>query len=440
MVETNRRELLRSAAVVALQALVARNALALGLSRSPVADHAQEALGAVSPRERLLLDFGWQFLPGHASDPLRDLGFGASQGDFAKTRNFDFATEEFDASRWRSLNLPHDWAVELPFVRDEALQSHGYKPLGRRYPETSVGWYRRGFDIPATDSGRRIVLEFDGAFRSALVFVNGCFIGRNDNGYAPFRFDISDFVRYGARNTLVVRVDATFGDGWFYEGAGIYRHVWLTKTAGIHLGPWDSYVRTDVKPGATTLSLSTVVENEDLTDAHPTVHWKILDAEGRSGRHRSNRAATHSPRGEGHIHGHCPPALANLWSPESPYLYAAIVSVETADRVHDAERIAFGVRTLAFDPQKGFFLNGQSVKIKGTCNHQDHAGVGAALPDRLQAYRLSVLREMGCNAVRTSHNMPTPEWVAGCERIGMMMMCETRLMSSSPEGLANWRS
>ena len=170
--------------------------------------------------------------PGHASDPLRDLDFGAGQGDFAKTRNFDFATAEFDDSRWRSLNLPHDWAVELPFVRDEALQSHGYKPLGRSYPETSVGWYRRGFDIPATDSGRRIVLEFDGAFRSALVFVNGCFIGRNDNGYAPFRFDISDFVHYGARNILVVRVDATFGDGWFYEGAGIYRHVWLTKTAG----------------------------------------------------------------------------------------------------------------------------------------------------------------------------------------------------------------
>ncbi|MDB6010577.1 MAG: glycoside hydrolase family 2 sugar binding protein, partial [Gammaproteobacteria bacterium] len=436
MVETNRRELLRSAVAVAVHSLVARNALALGRSQSPIVEHAEAALGAVPPRERLLLDFGWQFLPGHASDPLRDLGFGANQGDFAKTRNFDFATEAFDASRWRSLNLPHDWAVELPFVRDEALQSHGYKPLGRSYPETSVGWYRRGFDIPATDSGRRIVLEFDGAFRSALVFVNGCFIGRNDNGYAPFRFDISDFVHYGARNILVVRVDASFGDGWFYEGAGIYRHVWLTKTEGLHLGPWDSYVRTDVKPGAANLSLSTVVENEDLTDAHPTVHWKILDATGRAVATAQTEAQPIPPGSRATFTATAHLPSPTLWSPESPYLYCAIVSVETAGRVHDAERIAFGVRTLAFDPQKGFFLNGQSVKIKGTCNHQDHAGVGAALPDRLQEYRLSVLREMGCNAVRTSHNMPTPEWVAGCERTGVMMMCETRLMSSSPEGLA----
>jgi beta-galactosidase len=436
VVETNRRELLRSAVAVALYSLVARNALAHRLSRSALVEHAQEARGAAPPRERLLLDFGWKFLPGHASDPLQDLGFGAGQGDFAKTRNFDFATVEFDDSRWRSLNLPHDWAVELPFVRDEALQSHGYKPLGRRYPETSVGWYRRGFDIPATDLGRRIVLEFDGAFRSALVFVNGCFIGRNDNGYAPFRFDISDFVHYGARNILVVRVDATFGDGWFYEGAGIYRHVWLTKTAGVHLGPWDSYVRTDVKPGATALSLTTVVENEDFTDAHPTVHWKILDAMGRTVATAQTAPQLIAPGGRVTFSATANLPSPTLWSPESPYLYCAIVSVETGDRVHDAEQIAFGVRTLAFDPQKGFFLNGQSVKIKGTCNHQDHAGVGTALPDQLQWYRLSILREMGCNAVRTSHNMPTPEWVAGCERMGMMMMCETRLMSSSPEGLA----
>jgi beta-galactosidase len=124
--------------------------------------------------------------------------------------------------------------------------SHGFKPLGRRYPETSVGWYRREFDIPASDLGRRITVEFDGAFRSVLVFVNGCFIGRNDNGYAPFSFDITDFLSYGAKNYITVRVDASFGDGWFYEGAGIYRHVWLTKSDALHLGKWESTVRTAV--------------------------------------------------------------------------------------------------------------------------------------------------------------------------------------------------
>ena len=432
MAETSRRELLRGTVAVALHSILARSALALGT----VGQHAQEAPGAVAPRERLLLDFDWKFLPGHANDPLRDLGFGATQGDFAKTRNFDFATEAFDDSRWRSLNLPHDWAVELPFVRDEALQSHGYKPLGRNYPETSIGWYRRGFDIPASDLGRRIVLEFDGVFRSALVFVNGCYIGRNDNGYAPFRFDISDFVRYGARNTLVLRVDATLGEGWFYEGAGIYRHVWLTKTAGLHLGPWESCVRTELKTDSASVSLSTVVENEELAEAHASVRWTILDPTGRTVASAVTEPQRIAPGSRATFSGTAHLPSPTLWSLENPHLYSAIVSVETAARVHDAERIAFGVRTLAFDPEKGFFLNGQSVKIKGTSNHQDHAGVGTALPDRLQWYRLALLREMGCNAVRTSHNMPTPEWVAACDQMGMMMLCETRSMSSGPQGLA----
>ncbi len=132
-------------------------------------------------------------------------------------------------------------------MRDEELRSHGYKPLGRRYPETSVGWYRRVFEIAASDQGRRIAVEFDGAFRSVLVFVNGCFIGRNDNGYAPFRFDLTDFLSYGAKNCITLRVDASFGDGWFYEGAGIYRHVWLTKTDALHLGKWDSTVRPEAR-------------------------------------------------------------------------------------------------------------------------------------------------------------------------------------------------
>ena len=137
------------------------------------------------------------------------------QGDFAKTGEFKFALEKFDDSKWRPLNLPHDWAIELPFINDDGLQGHGYKPLGRRYPENSVGWYRRVFDIPREDASRRVVLEFDGAFRSALVFLNGFFIGRNDNGYAPFRFDLTDFLNYGGKNCVVVRMDASFGDGWF---------------------------------------------------------------------------------------------------------------------------------------------------------------------------------------------------------------------------------
>src|SRR5581483_6430100 len=166
------------------------------------------------------------------------------------------------------------------------------------------------------------------------------------------------------------------------------------------------------------------------------VHWKILDAEGRT-------VATAQSEPRSVASGDTTTVLAQarlaspaLWSPDTPYLYSALVSVESAGRTHDVERVVFGVRTIAFDAEQGFFLNGKPLKIKGTCNHQDHAGVGAALPDRLQWDRLSLLKQMGSNAVRTSHNMPTPEWVAACERMGMMMMCETRLMSSSAAGLA----
>jgi beta-galactosidase len=395
-----------------------------------------EALAAVAPREQLLFDFDWKFQFGHGTDPARDLGFGTGQGDFAKTGDFAFSKAKFDDSKWRTLNLPHDWAVELPFVRDEEQNSHGYKPLGRRYPETSVGWYRREFEIPSSDQGRRISVEFDGAFRSVLVFVNGCFVGRNDNGYAPFRFDLTDFLSYGAKNYIVLRVDASFGDGWFYEGAGLYRHAWLTKSDALHLGQWESTVRSALSGSSALLSLATVVQNEGTQSESARVKWLILDAAGSTV--ATAEAAPQSITEDGSASFTATAKLVHpaLWSVDAPNLYSAIVTVEAGGKPRDAERISFGVRTAVFDADKGFSLNGKPLKIQGTCNHQDHAGVGAAVPDRLQWFRLGVVKEMGGNAVRTSHNMPTPEWVEACDRMGMMMMCETRQMSSSPEGLA----
>jgi beta-galactosidase len=391
---------------------------------------------AILPREKLLFDFDWKFTFGNGADPAKDLGFGNGQGDFAKTGDFEFAKAKFDDSKWRTLNLPHDWAVELPFVRDEVQNSHGFKPLGRRYPETSVGWYRRSFDIPESDKGRRIWVEFDGAFRDVIVFVNGCFIGRNDNGYAPFRFDLTDFLAYGKKNYIVARVDASFGDGWFYEGAGIYRHVWLTKTDALHLGRWESYVRSEVAGNSAMLTLGTIVKNEGMQAETVKVKWQIVDSAGKAV--ASAEAPAQPVAVDGTVTFGATTKLPNplLWSVDAPNLYSAIVTVESGGKTLDAERVSFGVRMAKFTADKGFFLNGKPVKIQGTCNHQDHAGVGAAVPDSLQWFRLAVLREMGGNAVRTSHNMPTPEWVEACDRMGMMMMCETRQMSSNPEGMA----
>jgi beta-galactosidase len=393
-------------------------------------------MAAVAPRERLLFDFGWKFQFGHGTDPARDLGFGVGQNDFAKTGEFAFSKSKFDDSKWRELDLPHDWAVELPFVNDPEQRSHGYKPLGRRYPETSVGWYRREFEIPESDLGRRISVEFDGAFRSVLVFVNGCFIGRSDNGYVPFCFDLTDFLSYGAKNFITLRVDASFGDGWFYEGAGVYRHVWLTKTDALHLGKWDSTVRASLEGDSAIVKLDTIVENQGKAAENALVSWRIYDGEGEAV--ASAVTTTHSIAVDDSMALSATARLttSKLWSVDAPNLYFAVVSVSTGGVIRDAERICFGVRTVRFDSNQGFFLNGKSLKIQGTCNHQDHAGIGAAIPDRLHSFRLGILKEMGCNAVRTSHNMPTPEWVEACDRQGMMMMCETRQLSSSAEGLA----
>ncbi len=432
----SRRDLISSGLALSTSSLVARSAWARTAALLAGAPDAATAT-VLAPREQLLFDFGWKFQLGNGTDPAKDLGFGNTQEDFSKTGNFKFARVGYDDSKWRSLNLPHDWAVELPFVWDDTLAPHGFKPLGRRYPETSVGWYRREFDIPASDAGRRVAVEFDGAFRDVFIFVNGCFIGRNDNGYAPFRFDITDFLAVGQKNCIVARVDASFGDGWFYEGAGIYRHVWLTKSDPLHLGKWESYVRPEATDGdAVNLELATVVVNEGGNFEKAEVSWQIQDAAGKT------VAAAEAPAQvidvDGKVSFAASAKLSNpaLWSVETPNLYTAIVQVKSGDKVRDAERINFGVRFLRFDADHGFFLNGQPLKIQGTCNHQDHAGVGAAVPDRLQAYRVAVLQAMGCNAVRTSHNMPTPELVEACDRMGMMMMCETRQMSSSPEGMA----
>jgi beta-galactosidase len=439
MGEISRREVVAAGTFLSLPVLFGGQAFA-GLRPGGSQPATAPQGNAVAPREQLLFDFGWKFAFGHGSDPAKDFGFGLDQGDFAKTGDFKFAKIGFDDSAWRTLDLPHDWAVELPFVKDDTqtgdslLRSHGYKPLGRRYPQTSVGWYRRAFDIPAADLGRQVWIEFDGAFRDVMVFVNGAFIGRNANGYAPFRFDLTDFLDYGGKNVIVLRVDASFGDGWFYEGAGVYRHVWLVKSDAVHLGRWDSTVRPALNGSSASLALDTIVENHEPNAVTAKVVWTIRDAAGAS------VAAAQSPDrlipSGGTTAFHVAAALANprLWSPEDPNLYTAVVTVETGDKRRDGEEIAFGVRTAVFDADKGFFLNGQPLKIQGTCNHQDHAGVGAALPDALQIYRLSILREMGCNAVRTSHNMPTPEWVEACDRMGVMMMCETRLMSSNLEG------
>jgi beta-galactosidase len=398
---------------------------------------APDSAKTVDGRERLSLDFGWRFHLGNAGKEAEDFNLGTDGKTFAKSGNMvKAAAVNFDDSSWQKIDLPHDWAIELPFHEDKPLIQHGSKPLGRNYPDTSIGWYRRLLEIPASDRGRRLRLEFDGVFRHAMVIFNGHYLGENFSGYAPFHYDVTDFANYGARNSILVRVDASLNEGWFYEGAGIYRHVWLTKLHPVHVALWGTFVRAEVQNGRAALRITTEVRNDSDAEASLHIGSTIVDSKG-------NTVASVQPAPV--------PAAAwktleaehtlevrnpSLWSVEQPDLYKLITTVEVQGVAVDSYETEFGIRTLRFDVDQGFFLNGKPVKIKGTCNHQDHAGVGAALPDRIQYYRIERLKEMGSNGYRTSHNLPTPELLDACDRLGMLVMDETRMMSSNPEGLS----
>ena len=235
-------------------------------------------------RERLLLDFGWRFHFGHAADAAKDFGYNTGRnGSFQKTGNFlPAATLPYDDSGWSDVDLPHDWVISLPVKDNPSLASKGFYPVGRSYPENSIGWYRRIFELPAEDKDKRISVEFDGVYREALVVFNGYYIGRHHGGYDPFRFDLTDFIEPGEPNVLLLRVDATESDGWFYEGAGIYRHAWLVTTAPVHLRQWGTFVRSAVQGSHANLQIRTEVENQAGASQAVRVTSTVVDPSGKA--------------------------------------------------------------------------------------------------------------------------------------------------------------
>jgi beta-galactosidase len=421
MASWSRRRVIQSGVAASLTPWVAR------LPR-----HQAQARG----RERLLLDFGWRFHLGHASDPAQDFGFGAGS-EFDKSGGlFRPSRLNFDDSAWRQVNLPHDWVVELPFDPADELNDAGHHPVGRNFPATSIGWYRRVFMLPPSDAGRRITLEFDGIYRDALIALNGHLVGRNFSGYAPFTADVTDIVTTGGRNVLVVRADATEREGWFYEGAGIYRHAWLVKTAPVHVAHWGTYVTSTVAAGSTTVHAATDLRNDSDDSAECVVAQSILDGAGRTISTARSAPVRIDPWDEHTVPIDLAVRAPRLWSIDDPAMHTLVTTVEVAGREVDRYSTPFGIRTMRFDPDQGFLLNEKRVELKGTCNHQDHAGVGSALPDRLQSYRIERLKAMGSNAYRTSHNPPTPELLDACDRLGMLVLDENRTFSSEAEGMS----
>lgn len=448
MPHLTRRGLLKAGVAASVGAVTSSSALRSSASSEPglfsnASKNALVPLLSTEPdaalRERLLLDFGWRFQLGDACNQAKDFDLGSAGWGrtFAKSGFVVRAAGlKFDDSAWKTVDLPHDWAVELPFKNDRALVDSGGKPLGRAYPDTSIGWYRRVFEIPAADAGKRVAVEFDGVFRHAMVMFNGHYIGENFSGYAPFRFDLTDFANFGDKNVLTVRVDATLGEGWFYEGAGIYRHVWLTKTDPLHVAHWGTFVTSEVRAQSAVVSMESKIENESDKPSVCHAAWSVVDPGGKVVATANAEAETVPAWGKLKFKSQAAVDQPMLWSIEEPHLYRLITVVERDGAPADREETIFGIRTIRFDADQGFFLNSKPLKIKGTCNHQDHAGVGAALPDRLQYYRIERLKEMGSNGYRTSHNPPTPELLDACDRLGMLVMDETRMWSSNPEGLS----
>ncbi|HEY4062094.1 MAG TPA: beta-galactosidase GalA [Puia sp.] len=394
-------------------------------------------------RWSLNLDNDWKFHLGHAADPHRDFNYGignilAKTGDAANT----CIKMDFDDRSWSSVQLPHDWAVALPFsqVANGDVDAHGYHTVGALFPETSIGWYRKTFTVDRADSGRRYILRFDGIFRDSKVWINNCYMGGHFSGYSGSSYDVTDFIRFNAKNVIVVRVDASQYEGWFYEGAGIYRHATLDVYPNLHVAAEGGvYVHTTNNDHEASVTIETKVQNDGLRPAEGSVYTYITDREGKKVSQSNAQPLSLTVNKNGTVIQQAlkvPTPI--LWSLDNPYLYRAVVVIRSGQGTVDSTTVKFGIRTITIDKDKGLFLNGKHIKIQGVCCHQDHAGVGSALPDYLQYYRIHLLKEMGTNAYRTSHNPPTPELLEACDSLGMLVLDETRLLNSGAEYGNDW--
>lgn len=345
------------------------------------------------------------------------------------------ASVAFDDHAWRDVQLPHDFIVEGTFD-PKADPSHGFLPKG-------AGWYRKTFTLPAEDQGKVLWLEFDGVYRNSLVWLNGQLLGQHASGYTSFYYDVSRVAHYGGQNVLTVWADARQNEGWWYEGGGIYRHVYLTKLAPVHFAHWGTKIDTTLPEDLSSamINVSLDVENNGVPQ-YATCDYRIIGPDG--GTVSTLEPTSHTlafPVGDPLPLGSRAKILSpKLWSPDAPNLYKLAAVLRQNGQIVDEVTTTFGIRSLRWDKDQGFFLNGKPFKIQGTCNHQDFAGIGVALPDRVHYYKVEKLKQMGCNAFRFSHQPMAPELLDACDRLGMIVMDENRKLSDSVETLAQVES
>jgi beta-galactosidase len=369
-------------------------------------------------RLRTLIDADWKFY----------------RGDVSSTN--EVISASYDDGKWQRVQLPHDYQLDGDYEPELGHPAKITDARRRGYLPVTVAWYRKHFFIPQSDQGKVLRLEFGGVFRDSQVWLNGQFLGRHPGGYTGFAYDVTKAARCGAENVIAVRVDPREREGWWYEGSGIYRHVYYTALSPLHLAQHGTYVISQVPKGdqgaaaEAELTIQTAVESQGTDFATCGVVSEIVGPDGTvlksikteevvdaAGQHQFvQRAILERPR---------------LWCLESPSLYQLRTTLLQGGRPVDSTTTSFGIRTIRFDADKGFFLNGKHVEIYGVANHQDFPAVGVAVPDSLQLWRVKQLKQMGCNAWRTAHNEPNDAVLDACDRLGMLVMAENRHLGDS---------
>jgi len=423
----DRRDLLKTAGAFGVAGWVGAPAgawsQAIGAITSPTAD--------TGPREVLSLNKGWRFFEGDIPFPNIQ-GHGLTYANAKAGQAQGGAATSFDDSEWPIVALPHDFASDQPIEADANIDQ-GYRKRG-------IAWYRNTLRFEHSDRGKSVELQLDGAATLATVWFNGTLVCHNYSGYNSAYIDLTPYLTYGdVVNSLVVRVDAQAMQGWWYEGAGLYRNAWIVKRAATHIITDGVFAHPIKDETGWLIPIEVTLNTIAKTDQDVTVISELW-GDGPAPLARAETPA-HVPALQNAVaHAQIRVAEPKLWSVDAPNLYRVVTRVVQGGVTLDQATTPCGFRTQHFDPDKGFFLNGQPLKIQGVCMHQDHAGVGVAVPPALIEFRLRKLKSVGCNAIRGSHNAQDKLFMDLCDRLGIMVMNENRLFNPSPDYLAelNW--
>ena len=350
-------------------------------------------------RIRDRLEQNWRFLKGNAPDAHK---------------------AAFDDAKWRKLNLPHDWSIEEPFdPKDAGGASGGYLPGG-------LGWYRKTFTLPEEHRGKRVIVDFDGVYMNATVWINGHKLGTHHYGYTAFHFDLTPHLLFGKeQNVLAVKVDNSKRPNTrWYSGSGIYRHVWLTITDSLHVSHWGTAVSTvKATKSAATIDVETSVENETDSASDVTLVTRIVGPDRKTVASAEDTTKIRAGAARKFVQ-RIIVKQPSLWNLDRRALYQAVTHVKVGGKLHDDLATTFGIRTFRFDPDNGFFLNGRHLKLKGVDVHHDNGCLGSVVYDRAEERRVELMKSIGANAIRTSHNPPSAEFLDACDRLGVVVMDE----------------